>query len=105
MYRITEFGPTAALIVAAPVFGQQQQTEGPNASGVEGSPTHEVAAPADRILRSIPDTDLRSLVSEALSRNSEIARALARAQRVSGHLLRLARNGPAAHAALCVHQS
>jgi len=70
----------AALVTAAPAIGQQNQTEGPEPASAEGSTTEQVVSPADRILRSLSDTELRGLVSEALARNPGVARALAQAR-------------------------
>lgn len=80
MYRRFKIGLTAALIAAAPVFGQQFQAEEPDTAGAVGSTTGEVVAPADRILESISNPELRTLVSETLARNPGVARAKAQAR-------------------------
>ena len=80
MYRNLRIGLTAVLITAAPVLGQQNQTEGSEAVGADGSTTELVVGPADRILQSLSDTELRGLVSETLARNPGVARAQAQAR-------------------------
>jgi outer membrane protein TolC len=67
------------LITAAPVLGQPNETEGIEAAGAAGSAT-EVVAPADRILQSLSNTELRALISETLERNPGVARAQAQAR-------------------------
>jgi len=80
VYRNLRIGLTAVLITAAPVLGQQNQTEGSEAVGADGSTTELVVGPADRILQSLSDTELRGLVSETLARNPGVARAQAQAR-------------------------
>ena len=77
MYRRLKIGLAAALVLAAPVIGQQNQTEGSEAEGVAAQ---QLIAPADRILQSLSDTELRLLVSETLARNPEVAAMLAKAR-------------------------
>ena len=77
MYRRLKIGLAAALVLAAPVIGQQNQTEG---SEAEGAAAQQLIAPADRILQSLSDTELRLLVSETLARNPEVAAMLAKAR-------------------------
>ena len=79
MYRNLRIGLTAVLITAAPVLGQPNETEGIEAAGADGSAT-EVVAPADRILQSLSNTELRALISETLERNPGVARAQAQAR-------------------------
>ena len=79
MYRNLGIGLTAVLITAAPVLGQLNEAEGIEAAGADGSPT-SVVLPADRILQSIANTELRALISEALERNPGVARARALAR-------------------------
>ena len=78
MYRQTKMGLMAALLLAAPVLGQDNQTVAP--AELESEPRAESLAPADRILRSLTDPGLRALVTEALARNPEVARAEAEAR-------------------------
>jgi outer membrane protein TolC len=77
VYRRIKIGLAAALVLAAPVIGQQNQTEGSEAEGVAAQ---QLIAPADRILQSLSDTELRLLVSETLARNPEVAAMLAKAR-------------------------
>ena len=97
MYRRLKIGLAAALVLAAPAIGQQNQTEGSEAERVEGSASGQLVAPgqlvgpADRILQSLSDTELRLLVSETLARNPGVAAmrakaraALSRAPQVGG---------------------
>ena len=70
----------AVLIFATPVTGLQQQEEGSSVAGVETSTTDQVPAPADRIVQSLTNTELRSLLSDALIRNPGVARASAQAR-------------------------
>jgi len=79
VYRNLRIGLTAVLITAAPVLGQPNETEGIEAAGADGSAT-EVVAPADRILQSLSNTELRALISETLERNPGVARAQAQAR-------------------------
>ncbi len=86
MYRRLKIGLAAALILAAPAVGQQNQTEGSETDRVEGSDPGQlvapgqVMAPADRILQSLSNTELRSLVSEMLARNPGVAASQAKAR-------------------------
>ncbi len=80
MYTRSKIFLAAALALAAPVIGQQDQAERFEAESVEESTAGEVVTPADRILQSLSDTELRSLVSETLARNPGVARALAQAR-------------------------
>ena len=79
MYRNLRIGLTAVLITAAPVLGQLNETEGIEAAGADGSAT-AVVFPADRILQSIANTELRAVISETLERNPGVARARAQAR-------------------------
>jgi outer membrane protein TolC len=67
------------LITAAPVLGQLNETEEIEAAGADGSAA-EVVFPADRLLQSIANTELRALISETLERNPGVARAQAQAR-------------------------
>ncbi|MGB5815565.1 MAG: TolC family protein [Thermoanaerobaculia bacterium] len=80
MYRKLKTCLAAGLIFAAPVIGQQHQEEDSAAAGVDTSTTDQVPAPADRIVQSLTNTELRSLVSDTLARNPGVARALALAR-------------------------
>lgn len=80
MYRKLKIGLTAALITAAPVLGQQNQTEAPESDIAKGSTTEPLVAPADQIVLSVGNTELRALVSETLERNPGVARAQALAR-------------------------
>jgi len=79
VYRNLRIGLTAVLITAAPVLGQLNETEGIEAAGADGSAT-AVVFPADRILQSIANTELRAVISETLERNPGVARARAQAR-------------------------
>jgi len=80
VYKRFKICLAAALVLAAQVIGQQNLVEGSEAESVERSTTVPIAAPADRILESLTNTELRSLVSDALARNPGVARALAQAR-------------------------
>jgi cobalt-zinc-cadmium efflux system outer membrane protein len=67
----------AVLILAAPVIGQQHQEQD---FAVAASTTDQVQMPADRIVQSLTNTELRSLVSDTLARNPGVARDLALAR-------------------------
>ena len=90
MHRLLKMGLTAALMLAAPVSGQQNGVAGSGTAGSAKPATEEVLAPADRILQSIADTELRLLAADALARNPGVARAeaLARAAEVRAPRLR-----------------
>ena len=70
----------AALLLAAPVIGQQNQTVGSESAGSEDAMLVATVGPADRILSSLTDPQLQLLVSETLERNPEVARVLAQAR-------------------------
>lgn len=80
MHRKLKTCLAAVLILAAPVIGQQNQEKKSPAAGAERPTTGQVPAPADRILESLSNTELRSLASDTLARNPGVARALALAR-------------------------
>jgi cobalt-zinc-cadmium efflux system outer membrane protein len=80
VHRLLKMGLTAALLLAAPISGQQT---GPQASGTAVSSdtaADRALAPADRILQSLSNTELRLLAADALARNPGVARAEALAR-------------------------
>ena len=80
MYKRLKTCLAAALVLATSAIGQPNQAEGSEATKVEESTSEHVLAPADRIVDSLANTELRSLVSETLARNPGVARALAQAR-------------------------
>ena len=63
MHRRIKIGLAAALITAAPVLGQQSQEETLEASGSDDATAVPIVAPADRILQSLTNSELRELVA------------------------------------------
>ncbi len=80
MYQKLETCLAAALVLAAPLIGQQNQEWETGSGGVDDTPPVEVHAPADHILQSLSDAELSSLVSDALTRNPAVASSSARAR-------------------------
>ncbi len=80
MYQRFRTCLAAALLLAAPVIGQQKQTAGSELEGSENAVSVESVGPADRILSSLSDHQLQSLILETLERNPDVARGLARAR-------------------------
>ncbi len=80
MYESFRTCLAAALLLAAPVTGQQNQTAESESEGSEDASSVEIESPADRILSSLTDPQLQLLVTEALERNPDVARALALAR-------------------------
>lgn len=80
MYRSIKTGLTVALFTAAPVLGQDEKTEVSGVIEIDPPATERVVAPADIILESLGNPELRALVADALDRNPGVARALAQAR-------------------------
>ena len=68
----------ATLATTVPAVGQQQE-EQTQVGTTELSTSTEVVGPADRIIATLDDPQLRALVGEALARNPRIAAARASA--------------------------
>jgi cobalt-zinc-cadmium efflux system outer membrane protein len=89
VYRLLKVGLTAALTLAVPVSGQQHEAPGSVTASSSKPATEAVPAPADRILRSISDAELRLLAAETLERNPGVARAEALARAAEVRALRV----------------
>lgn len=80
MYRILKTCLATALVLTTPAVGRQNIAETSEAESLEGATSPPVVSPADRILESLTNSELRALVADALARNPGVARALALAR-------------------------
>lgn len=80
MDNVVKICMVAVLVLTGPARARESQVGTQNASSVEASESAVVEGPADRILATLIDPLLRSLIVESLERNPRIARARAEAR-------------------------